>query len=83
MNKETVTLDRKYIHAKDDGVSHKEHSHLVIAQLTKMNIKNLGLILDFDSANLKPASEKRLREILRNHLVIQHKNTMLKEKNNG
>ena len=81
MTKEILSLDRKYIHAEDDETSHKDHSHLVIEQLVKLNIKNLGLILDFDSSNLKPASEKMLREVMRNHLVIRHKNKMLKEKN--
>jgi len=81
MNIEKLTQNRKYIHAKDDGASHKEHSHLVLDKLVRMSMDNIGLILDFDAVNLKPASEKRLRDTMHNLLVIRHKNRMLKEKN--
>jgi hypothetical protein len=54
--------------------------HQGIEDAAQDSIKAVGLILDFDD-DINPATQQRLKEILRALVVIRHKNRVIKEHN--
>ena len=71
---------KKYSDSKSYRDSQKALHHKGIEDAAQDSIKVIGLLLDFDD-DLNPATEQRLREILRALVVIRHKNRVIEEHN--
>jgi hypothetical protein len=71
---------KQYSDSKSYRDAQKGVQHQGIEDASQDSIKAIGLLLDFDE-NLSPATEQRLREILKALVVIRHKNRMIKEHN--
>jgi CRISPR/Cas system Type II protein with McrA/HNH and RuvC-like nuclease domain len=71
---------KKYSDSKSYRESQKALHHQGIEDAAQDSIKAIGLLLDFDE-DLSPATEQRLREILKALVVIRHKNRVIKEHN--
>lgn len=71
---------KKYSDSKSYRDSQKAIHHKGIEDAAQDSIKVIGLLLDFDD-DLNPATEQRLREILRALVVIRHKNRVIEEHN--
>ena len=71
---------KPYPDSKSYRASQKALHHRGIENASQDSIKSIGLILDFDT-DLNPATEQRLREILKALVVIRHKNRVIEEHN--
>ena len=71
---------KPYPDSKSYRASQKSLHHRGIENAAQDSIKSIGLILDFDT-DLNPATEQRLREILKALVVIRHKNRVIEEHN--
>ena len=71
---------KQYPDSKSYRESQKAMHHRGIENAAQDGIKSLGLLLDFDE-DLNPATEQRLREILKALVVIRHKNRVIEEHN--
>ena len=71
---------KQYPDSKSYKDSQKAQHHQGIEDAAQDSIRSIGLLLDFDE-DLSPATEQRLREILKALVVIRHKNRVIKEHN--
>jgi len=71
---------KQYSDSKSYRESQKAMHHQGIEDASQDSIRAIGLLLDFDE-DLSPATEQRLREILKALVVIRHKNRVIKEHN--
>jgi hypothetical protein len=75
----TLTLSAKTIRPWEKHKPSKAKCHKEIEIQSNTNIKRIGLILDFDSEGLAPASKIRLEELLHSMVMIRHRNRQLQE----
>jgi len=71
---------KQYSDSKSYRESQKALHHQGIENAAQDGIKSIGLLLDFDD-DINPATEQRLREILKALVVIRHKNRVIEEHN--
>jgi hypothetical protein len=71
---------KKYSDSQSYRDAQRAFQHQGIEDATQKGLKDIGLLLDFDD-DLTPATEQRLREILKSLVIIRHKNRVIKEHN--
>jgi archaellum biogenesis ATPase FlaH len=78
MSKETLTLNKPRIPAKEYGNQQRAINYQIIEELAKKCLQDIGVSLDFDES-IQGATRERLAHVMHNLVVIRHKNKMNKE----